>query len=268
MGSSSTNIANIQQSFMNNITQQSQQYCTATSNPTANNNVVIVNGANIKGNFTGVSETTTTDASCLIVSNMEDSVSDILSATITQTNETETDWFNGFQFTADTNSFNLTQSVTNNISQLNQTTCSANSSSSTNNNYVYVTNATVGGDFVGVTNTSSAAATCSMTNMMKNTTYNQAQGNGSQSNTVKGMFVAMVASFAAIVGLIVIAVIILFAVGALGFVGYEASGSHKSSSGSVPPPVSSETATENQELSEAAALGLTPDVLSSLATPN
>jgi len=263
MGSASTNIANIQQSFMNNITQQDQQNCTATTNPSANNNVVIVNGANIKGDFTGVSVTTTTDASCLMVSNMEDSVSDILSATVTQTNTTETDWFNGFSFTSDVNSFNMAQSVTNNISQLNQATCSANSSSSSNSNYVYVTNATVGGDFVGVTNSSSAAASCSMTNMMKNTTYNQAQANGGQSNTIKGMFVAMTAAFASIVGIVVIAVIILFAVGAIGFVGYEATGSRKSSSGAAPSPAQS----ENEELSEAEALGLTPDVLSSLTSP-
>ena len=261
MGSASSNIAGIQQSFMNNITQQSQESCISTSNPSANNNVVIVNGANIKGNFTGVSETTTTDASCLIVSNMQDSVSDILSATITQTNSTETDWFNGFQFTADTNSFNIAQSITNNISQLNEATCAANSSSSTNSNYVYVTNATIGGDFVGVTNSSSASANCSMTNMMKNTTYNQAQANGGQTNTIKGMFVAMVAAFATIVGIVVIAVIILFAVGALGFVGYESTGSRKSST-STPSP----TSLDNQQLSAAEALGLTPDVLSSLTT--
>lgn len=265
MGSVSTNIANIQQSFMNNITQQDQQNCIATSNPTSNNNIIITNGANIGGDFTGVSQTTTTDASCLIVSNIESSISNILSSTINQTNTSETDWFNGFQFTGDTNSYNLSQSVTNNISQLNEATCAANSASSTNNNYVYVTNSNIGGDFVGVDNSSSAAANCSMTNLMKTTTYNQAQGSSNQSNTIKGMFVAMVGSFAAIVGLVVIAVIILFAVGAIGFVGYEASGSHKSSSQSS-NSIPSQTAIENQELAEASALGLTPEVLSALAT--
>jgi len=260
MGSASTNIANIQQDFMNNITQQSQQSCLAVSTPSSNNNVVIVNGANIGGDFTGVSQTTTTDASCLIVSNMEDSVSTILSATLSQTNTTETDWFNGFQFTADTNQFDLTQSVVNNISQINQTTCSANNSQSSNNNYVYLTNANVGGDFVGVTTSSNASASCTMNNIMKNNTYNQGQAQDAQGNTIKGMFVAMLASFAFIVGIIVIGVIILFAVGALGFVGYGASSSHKSSSSSSPSQMSK----EDQELQEASDLGLTPEVLSTL----
>ena len=265
MVSATANIADIQQSFMNNITQDDQQNCTAVSSSTTNDNVVIVNGANIGGDFTGVSNTTTTDASCLMVSNMEDSVADILSATIAQTNKSETDWFNGFQVTENVNEFNLGQTVVNNISQLNQATCSANTTVSNNSNYVYLANAEVGGDFVGVTSSSSASATCSMNNMMKNTTYNQAQANTSQSNTVEGMFVAMVAAFASVVGLIVIAVIILFAVGALGFVGYEASSSHKSSSGASPSPVS-ETESEDQELAEADDLGLSPEVLSSLSS--
>lgn len=252
MASGTTNIANIQQSFMNNITQQDQQNCIATVNNSANNNVVIVNGTNIKGNFTGVASTTNTDATCLMVSNMEDSISNILSATLQQTNTTETDWFNGFQFTADTNTFDITQSVTNNISQINEATCAANTVTSVNNNYVYVTNSTVGGYFIGVTDTANASASCSMTNTMKNTTYNQAQASATQSNTVKGMFVAMVGAFAAIIGIIVIGVIILFAVGATGYVGYGAVSGRRSGQ-----PSGGEQSSEDQELMAAEELGLT-----------
>lgn len=260
MGSATSNIADVQQAFMNNITQEDQQSCLATTTDTTNNNVVIVSGAKIKGDFTGVSSTTSTDASCLMVSNMQDSVSNVLSATIQQTNKTETDWFNGFQFTGDTNSFNVNQSVVNNISQINQATCAANTTKSSSNNYIYVTNATIGGDFIGVNSDATASASCSMTNTMKNTTYNQAQANADQSNTVKGMFVAMVAAFAAIVGIIVIGVIILFAVGALGVVGYEGSSAFTSSK-KPEGSQGSQTSIEQQEES----LGLNPELLSSLA---
>ncbi|CAH6421707.1 Hypothetical protein HVR_LOCUS1347 [uncultured virus] len=264
MVSATTNIAKIQQSFMNNITQEDQQNCLATTTNTANNNVVIVNGADIKGNFTGVSATTSTDASCLMVSNMEDSVSNILSATISQTNTTETDWFNGFQFTADSNSFNVSQSVTNNISQINQATCAANTTQSASNNYVYVTNATVGGDFVGVTSDATTSANCSMTNTMKNTTYNQAQANAKQSNTIKGMFVAIVSAFAAIIGIIVIGVIILFAVGAIGVVGYEGTSSFTSSRKNKS---SQENIEQQEELAEAESSGINPTLLPSEGVP-
>ena len=226
----SQNIANIQQSFMNDITQNNQQSCQATVSNQANNNVVIVNGATVNGSFTGVTTNVSTDASCLMVSNMEDSVSNILSASLQQTNTTETDWFNGFSFDSNTNVFDITQSVTNNISQINQATCSANQVSSTSSNYIYLTNATIKGDFVGVSDTLTASASCSINNAMKNTTYNQAAAVANQTNTDKGMFVTMLGSFTGIIGLIIIVVIILFAVGAIGFVGYEATGAITSKS--------------------------------------
>jgi type IV secretory pathway VirB2 component (pilin) len=261
MASATTNIASIQQSFMNNITQVDQQNCIATVSNSANNNVIIVNGANIKGDFTGVSSTTSTDATCLMVSNMDGSISNILSATLQQTNTSQTDWFNGFQFTADTNSFNINQSITNNISQINEATCSANTTTSVSNNYVYVTNATIGGDFIGVTDTANASANCNMTNTMKSTTYNQAQASATQSNTIQGMFVAMVAAFAAIIGIMVIGVIILFAVGSIGYVGYDVV-KKPSQPGELSPEQS-----EEQQIEAAESLGLTPDVLANLPPP-
>lgn len=222
MGSASSNIANIQQSFINNITQVDQQNCIATVSSSANNNVVIINGANISGNFTGIADTTKTDASCLMVSSMENSISNILNATLQQTNTAETDWFNGFQFTSDTNSFNIVQSVTNNINQINEATCSASTIQSANNNYVYVTDATIGGNFVGVTESTSANANCSMTNIIKNSTYNQVQANATQSNVIKGMFVAMIGAFAVIFVIIAIGVVVLYSRGTKGNVGYKA----------------------------------------------
>lgn len=258
MSSTTTNIADIQQSFMNNITQNSQQSCIAGANPQTNNNVVLLNGVKVGGNFTGVAATTSTDATCLMVSNMEDSVSNILQSIVQQTNTSETDWFNGFQITDATNIFRVNQSVTNNISQINQSTCAANTTSSVSNNYVYVTNSTIGGDFIGVTNDSKASASCSISNMMKNATYNQAQASATQSNTVKGMFVSMVSAFAGIIGIVVIGVIILFAVGAIGYVGYDVKGPRNQEQGMTLEQQ------QNAQLAAAEQLGLTPDILSSI----
>lgn len=226
MASSTSNIGRIQQNFMNNITQDDQQNCTSAANNTANNNTVIVNGAYIRGDFFGVSAATNTDASCLLVSNMQDSVSNILSATLTQTNKAQTDWFNGFQFTSETNEFDMSQSVTNNISQINQATCAANSIQSGSDNYIYF-RGTVDGNFVGVSSDASANSSCSIENTMKNTTYNQAQAQTNQNNLIQGVFATFLAAFLAIVGIIVIAVIIMFSVGAIGMVGYNKASSRK-----------------------------------------
>lgn len=246
MGSASSNVARVQQSFYNNITQQDQQNCLATSSTQVNNNTVIINNSKIDGNLTGVSATISTDATCLMVSNMEDSISNILSSTLAQTNGAQTGLFNDFNYTNQDNNINISQSVTNNISQINEATCAANSTTSVSNNYVYVSNTEVGGNFVGVVATSDASANCSMTNTMKNVTYNQAQASATQTNTIQGMFVAIAGIIAAVIGLLVLATIFLF-----GFYLF---------SGRRSTPVSA----ADQELNAAAELGLSPEVLQSL----
>lgn len=219
MASAVSNVADIQQQFMNNITQVSQQSCIATVTNQANNNVVIVNGTNIGGDFTGVSTTVSTDATCMMVSTLEDSVNSILQAILQQQNKSSTDWFNGFQITDDTNNFNINQSVVNNILQINESLCSANTTNSVSNNYVYVTNTTIGGNFVGVTDKADASANCTMTNTMKNVTYNQVQASASQSNIVQGIFGAILAAVFAVIAVITIGVIMLFALSYFGFFG-------------------------------------------------
>ena len=219
MGGSHSNTANINQSFMNNITTQNQENCVANANVQVSGNVIIVSGSTVSGSvgtITGVS----TDASCLMVSEMENSIQDIMKATSTQTNSTTSDIFGDFQWTNDQNTFNLTQSVTNNISQISESTCTANSMETNSNNYIYVQGSSIGGN-VGVASTTNASANCSMSNMMKNYTYNYVQGDNNQGNTQKGMFVAIVGAICTLIGIIIIGVVLLFAVGAIGFTGYE-----------------------------------------------
>lgn len=235
MGSNIHNTIDIQQSFMNNITQDVSQSCIATTTNTANDNVVVVNGVNIGGNFTGVAATTSTDATCIMTSTMDDEVSSIMSAIAQQTNQAETDIFSGLSFSKQTNTFNSNQTVTNNISQINTALCSANTTVSTSGNYVYVSNSTVGGDFVGVTSNANSSANCSMTNYMKNVTYNEAQASATQSNSVVGMFGTLLGAITTIVIVIVIAVVIMFSVGSIAYVGYAKP--KPGSESSLPPDV-------------------------------
>lgn len=204
MGNAQSNFYNTQQNFMNDILQSNQQNCVSTTVDTTDNNIVIVNGSTINGNFAGVTTTTNTDVTCLITSNMGNSISNILSSIASQANKAETDWFNDFTFDIGVNAFNVNQSVTNNISQLNQATCGANNTTSTSNNYVYVANSTVNGNFVGVSSSANASANCTMQNVMKNTTYNQAQAQATQSNTVIGTFGILAAIIAVVIVVLII----------------------------------------------------------------
>lgn len=224
MGSVVSNIANIQQQFMNNIPQQYQQNCISNiSHQGSLDNVTLVNGVNINGDVVGNAKIISTDASCLITSNIQDSVSDILSSLINQTNKSETDWYNGFNFDSEIKSFDIGQSIVNNISQINQNICSANTIVSTSDNFNYITNDR--NDFVGVVDSSSSAA-CSVDNFMKNYTYNQLQANPNNNNTIRAMFVMVLTVFLIIIGIIIVGVVFLFPVGALHYVGYETTNSY------------------------------------------
>lgn len=199
---------------MDNIVQQNQQNCTSTTSASTNNNVVIVNGSKIKGNFTGVSTNVNTDAACLITSNMNTNIETIVSSLLQQNNQAKTDIMNdGVLANVNTNVYNLNQTISNNISQINQATCSASQIVNSNNNYVYVSNSKIGGNFVGVSNDSTANASCSLNNAMKITAYNSLQSNAAQGNKVVGMFAGMLGTVVLILGLIIITLIVLFSMG-------------------------------------------------------
>lgn len=256
MGGSHSNTATINQQFMNRITTENQDNCVANSNVTVSGNVIIISGGTVSGNV-GTVAGTSTDASCLMVSEMQNSIQDIMRATSTQTNNTSNDLFGDFSWTNDTNTFNLTQSVTNNISQINQTTCTANSMVTNSNNYIYLPGTAVGGNvgFVADGTQGGTTANCSMSNMMKNYTYNYVQGENNQGNTQKGMFIAIVAAICSLIGIIIIGVVILFAVGAVGYTGYEL----------VRPKTAAGAAGPGDDISsELASLGLTSDDITGL----
>jgi hypothetical protein len=251
----SLNSSTSEQNYWNNISQNIQQSCTSQIQSDVNGNVIIINGSSIAGNATGVNSMVSTDASCLMVSSMNDNISDILSSIASQTNNTTTDMFGDFDWTNSINIFNAEQSVTNNITQITQANCSSSTISSVSDNFVYVANTSIGGNFVGVSTTASANSSCSLNNTMKNSVYNQAQASATQSNTTTGMFAAIAGIIAACVVVVIIFIIILFAAGALGYVGYKGFG------GKTPPPVSP----IDDKLSAIQKLGLSSDEVDSLS---
>lgn len=204
MGSIQTNIAVTEQNFTNNILQSSKNDCWANTTSNTDNNVVIADGTIVGGNFIGVQTSTNTDASCVITSTMETTVDDILKSIIQQTNQSSNSLFGGFTFSGNTNVFNARQTVVNNITQLNETVCAANTVKTTNGNYIYSRNQSVFGDFIGVNSNSESTASCTMNNTMKNSVYNEAQASNNQDNQIQSMFVAIIAAIASVIGGIVL----------------------------------------------------------------
>lgn len=192
MGNVQNNINDINQTQNTNITNDSRQACQFTNTPAANNNVIIISGSKINGNFTGVSEQVTTHADCIITSTMDNNITNTLAAVALQKNQAKTDLFNdGVIANINNNIYDLHQTVNNNINNLNKSTCSAQTISSANANYIYISTSVIKGNFIGVAVDSDANSNCSLSNVIKNISYNQTQSSVTQSNTVTGMFAGL-----------------------------------------------------------------------------
>lgn len=200
----SAQISQTQQDFMTSILQENQQTCLVKNTNQSNGNVVIVTGSNIRGDFTGVATVTTTDSTCILSSNTESLVDDILRSTLNQKNATSSDIFSIFNFDANVEEADLRQSVTNNIAEINQAICSTSTINSADDNYVYLSNTNVGGNFIGVSSTSNARSSCVMSNTMKNTTYNDAQSSVSQSNLTYTVWSIIAAGIVGVIALIIV----------------------------------------------------------------
>jgi len=247
MGSNNSNSADIQQKFMTNILQENTEKCVNTVKDQTNGNTVIVTGSTVGGDFTGVQATTNTDFSCVLTSGMDANARNMLSSQIQQKNKTTTSLFGDFSFTNQNNSFDSLQQVTNNISLLSNSVCESNTAQSTNNNYVYVSDSKVNGNFVGVVSTTNAKADCTLNNAMKAATFQHAQASANQGNSLKPMFAAILTGLFVVMGLGIVLVIIVHGTGTMSHIGKK----------EVPNKLNP----TQQDIAAAKRLGVTPEVL-------
>lgn len=216
-GNQQTNYVNDSQSVTNNILQLNQQSCIATVQQNVTGNVVYFNGGSIQGNATGIDVTSTsTDATCLISSDMDNNITNILSAIAQQSNSTDSGIFGGLGATKANNTFDVQQSTVNNISQVNQALCQASTINNVVGNYVYYNNTNVGGNFVGISVAdTSATANCTMNNYQKNTLYNSEQARSDQSNKKVSALALLIIVIALIIGLVVVGMFVIFGISAI-----------------------------------------------------
>lgn len=151
------------------------------------NNVVIIDHTTIKGDVTGVSLVASTDGTCQLVNQMDSLVDDMLSDISQQKNKAATDLFGGFQVSKQTNVDISKQSTVNNLMSINKETCSSDLAQSASDNFVYVTNSQIGGNFSRVTSKTDAKFNCTLSNIMKNVAHNEARAKIDTSNNEKGI---------------------------------------------------------------------------------
>lgn len=208
-----TNYTKISTDISNTITQDQQTNCISTIETNVDNNTIIVNGSVIDGNFIGVTYNAYSDASCQITASLDDYISNLITNLSSQKNTVNGTLFGDGQNNFQTNITDISNNLANNITQINESLCSSNLLQSIQGNYIYVTDSTIKGNFLGVYGTgSNSQATCIMDNYIKNAVYNQVQSNASESNSDLGIFAGLfgiieIIGIIAAVGAIIIAVV-------------------------------------------------------------
>lgn len=188
MGTNTDESATLKQTVTNNILQSTNQVCRTSSNVQITGNAIIVSGGTVKGNVGITANGTQASAACMMSSSMNSNVSTLLSSIAQQSNTTFTDMLGDLSFNNTNEDVDIEQAVTNNITQIMNSTCQTNSNISVSDNYIYVGDANVGGS-VGIdVSNSSATSSCTMNNVSSAVAYNQAQASSDQSNTTIGMF--------------------------------------------------------------------------------
>jgi hypothetical protein len=209
------NTTDITNNISNTVTQIQNTQCISNVTDNASNNTIIVNGSVINGNFTGVTFQSSSDASCAITTSMDDIVTSIMGNLVTQNNKSESDLFNDFSNSIQFNSTNITNNISSNITQINESLCSSNLVESFTGNYIFISDSKVNGNFIGVAGASTGSATCTMNNYIKNATYNSIQNSVSQSNTSEGIFGALLGMLQVVIITITIGVVLLGIIGSI-----------------------------------------------------
>lgn len=215
----SVNESNIQQSFYNQVNELTKTVCNTVADNSITGQYIDISNSTVNNTSVGISTNNVVDASCVISSSMASTISNMLGAMVQQEAKTDSDLFGDFSFSRLFNVTDVVQSSTNVINQVNSSVCTAASYNPIKDQYIYAANTTINGNggFLGISEKSNTSATCSMSNYMKNLSFNQTQANTGQKNISKGMFTVIFTALALIAGAIVLFVVVIALFGGGGY---------------------------------------------------
>lgn len=227
----SLNKSNIQQSFYNQVNEITKTVCSTVSDGAITGQYIDISNSTVNDTSVGISTNNTVDASCVISSSMASTISNMLGTMVQQEAKTDNDLFGDFSKSRLINVTDIVQSTTNVINQVNSSVCTAASYNPIKDQYIYAANTTINGNggFLGISEKSNTNATCSMSNYMKNLSFNQTQANTGQKSVTKGMFTVIFTALALIAGAIVLFVVVIALFGGGGYLvikGTESKTSH------------------------------------------
>ena len=215
------------QNFSNTVTQINESSCLAKAEVVSGGNVTIVSDSHVFGDVIGTRIKVSSDASCIMSSANDANIENLMKAFSEQESTSQNSGFS-IDLTSLINSLKgvdesitIKQNISNNITQINISTCASNSIVDSSNNFTYIKNSTIGGNVIGVDLTANATSSCTITNNSKTYIYNNGSASGSQKNKNAGWIQAILLCVFGVIAIIVIAVVILFSTGAVGTIGYK-----------------------------------------------
>lgn len=187
MGSATSQYESVQQNVLTQTLNEQNQVCKATNITNVSGNSIIVSGATVTGNVGITIDGIKTSATCNMSNKVATEISSILQSVLTQSSFTSTSLLSGLDFT-DQNS-SVTQNIGNYITQIQNSTCNANTITTTNDNFITVNSgADVKGNVGIAISDISSNASCSMVNAAKIVVQNSESAKISQTSTTIGMY--------------------------------------------------------------------------------
>jgi hypothetical protein len=204
MGGSFSNTSDIYNSINNDILSELENTCSAKCNASASGNRQII-GGNV-GNIT-IAASCNASASCAMTNSADLAVKDIISNIADQEQKAVTDFMGDLQFTSMKNTSDITNSLSNHITQVSASTCGAVSNVNADNNFLYVKAGGRAGNYL-IDAQGSANASCAMSNITKIRAYNSLQNSVTQKEVQVGVF----AMAGIVIGVIILVIAVVFIV--------------------------------------------------------
>lgn len=195
MGGAQSNYIGETQNIENNIVQASYESCQASCTQQQSGSTINIVNSNVRVPI-GFNQTCTPSANCVMSSQFDTSIQNLISSISDQSNTTATSFLN-WQLNANFNTTSVEQNVTNGVAQLLESTCNANLNQTQSNDMIVIANSNVTGGSALFNQSGDPVATCVMNNLGKVSAFNNEQANNTETNKTEA---ASVAIFAFLIG--------------------------------------------------------------------
>lgn len=187
MGSNQSATAETDQSILNNIINDSSEECNATCNNNVKDMVFNISGSGAE-QF-GITQVCSANANCIMKTQLTTNIQNVLDSMVKQQQSASKGFLPSLSGNNQETTAITRQNINNQISQIMQSSCNALTSNTAVGNIVNISNNETNPNntkkVVGVTQTGSANATCSITNVGNIVVSNKETSTISQSQTIQ-----------------------------------------------------------------------------------